>query len=125
MATLMPDDLWQSVTLPLPPSANRYWRSLGRGHVTLSAEAKEYRDQAGWAARAEGMEPYSGNVSIQLDFYFPDKRGDLDNRIKQVLDAMRGHAYEDDKQIVKIVAVRYLDKDNPRLDFTVYKELVL
>jgi len=117
--------IFQSVTLPLPPSANRYWRSLGRGHVTLSAEAKDYREQAGWAARTEGVEPYSGDVSIQLDFYFPNKRGDLDNRIKQAIDSMRGHAYDDDKQIMKIVAVRHTDKDNPRLDFTVYRELTL
>jgi Holliday junction resolvase RusA-like endonuclease len=50
-----------------------------------------------------------------LDFYFPSERGDLDNRIKVMLDALQGLAFENDSQIREIVARRFKDKDRPRV----------
>ena len=96
--------------LPEPPSANRYWRHVGR-HVVLSKDAKAYR-QIVFSAYLTAHRPQriaypSGAVDVRLEWHRGAKRGDLDNRIKQVLDALRGLAYKDDQQIAAITAVRY------------------
>lgn len=107
-----------TITLPPAPSANRYWRNF-RGRMVTSAEARAYKEQAAWIARAAGMEPVTGDVSVTMRVYRAAKRGDLDNSIKVSLDSLIGVAYTDDSQIVRIVAERYDDKANPRVEVEV------
>lgn len=57
-----------------------------------------------------------------MDFYRPAKRGDLDNRIKILLDALEGIAFENDSQIIEIHARRFDDKLNPRVSIVVTSE---
>ena len=90
------------LTLPFPPSANRYWRH-GRGRTYLSKEAKHYRMIV---AGMVNMKPMEGPLKIRIDLYPSNRRRwDLDNRIKQLLDALE-HAgvYKDDSQIIRIDA---------------------
>lgn len=103
------------LTLPTPPSANRYWRTY-RNRVTISDEAKTYKTAVGWMARTAIDEPLTGDVSITLRWFRQAKRGDLDNRTKVMLDALNGIAYSDDSQVAEIHAYRYDDKDNPRME---------
>ena len=113
------------LTLPEPPSSNRYWRYAivrKRPVVLLSAEARAYRK-----AVREGTEPcipwdhfpLMGPVAITLTWYRGRKSGDLDNRIKQVLDALKGIAYGDDAQVAHIWALRKDDKGNARVEVQV------
>jgi crossover junction endodeoxyribonuclease RusA len=99
--------------LPYPPSANIYWRH-NRGRTHRSQEANEYIAQVGWLCVAERIAPIRGNVCLSVDFYRPAKRGDLDNLLKVLIDALRGYAYDDDKQIIELHAGRYDDKNEPR-----------
>ena len=61
-----------TLVLPWPVSANRYWRSfVPRGHqraiVTLSDEAKAYKQEVGWLAKAAGVKsPFQGRVAVSL-----------------------------------------------------------
>ena len=103
------------LTLPTPPSANRYWRTY-RNRVTVSNEAKTYKTAVGWIARTTIDEPLQGDVSVTLRWHRPAKRGDLDNTAKVTLDALNGIAYSDDSQIVELHAYRFDDKDNPRME---------
>lgn len=104
-----------SLVLPYPPSANIYWRNY-RGHVVMSEDARVYKTAVGWQCQALQMAPHTGPVRLTLTFYRPAKRGDLDNGIKVTLDALNGHAYNDDSQIVEIHAYRREDKRNPRVE---------
>jgi Holliday junction resolvase RusA-like endonuclease len=52
------------------------------------------------------MKPLEGPVAVEFTVYRPAKRGDLDNFMKCLLDGMQGTMYKNDKQIVRIVAVR-------------------
>ena len=106
------------ITLPFPVSANRYWRNFN-GRMVISPEARAYKEQAAWLARAAGTEPLSGSVAVTLRVYRPAKRMDLDNAVKILLDSLIGVAYIDDSQIVRIVAERYDDKRNPRVEVEV------
>ncbi len=112
------------LVLPYPISANRYWRSfVPRGHqraiVTLSDEAKAYKQDVGWKVRQAGIRsPIAGRVCVEVELY-PErpqdwarrqrKHGDawdddvrcidLDNANKVLLDALKGFAFDDDKWV--------------------------
>jgi len=106
------------ITLPFPPSANRYWRNVG-GVVMLSKEARVYRKLIASSLLVQGFrkeDSCKGSIWIRLAFYRPRKIGDLDNMLKQPLDAMRGILYQDDGQICEIHAKRFDDKERPRVE---------
>jgi crossover junction endodeoxyribonuclease RusA len=107
-----------TVVLPYPPSANRYWRNW-RGRMVVSKEARDFKAQV--KALAAGTKPLEGDVCVYLDIFRPQKSGDLDNFIKVTLDALKGIAFEDDRQVVYIEASRWDDKKNPRVVATVTK----
>lgn len=107
-----------SITLGYPPSANKYWRNW-KNRTLLSAEGRAYK--AATALKAKKLEPLKGPVCVQLAIYRPRKAGDLDNRIKPVLDALNGYAFEDDDQVTQIIAVRRDDKDSPRVEVQVWE----
>lgn len=91
------------LTLPYPPSANRYWRHLpGRSRPVLSREAKEYREQvAGCVLEARAAKHLPCRLSMDVTAHCPDyRRRDLDNLLKQLQDALQGAGvFADDGQI--------------------------
>lgn len=108
-----------TLTLPLPPSANAYWRHVG-SRVLLSMEARIYRNQCGLVAAAQWKgEPLAGPVRIHADVFMPDRRGDLMNREKQMLDALQGTVILDDSQVWDMRMVRHTDPRNPRVEISV------
>jgi crossover junction endodeoxyribonuclease RusA len=111
---------WQKtrLVLPMPPSANRYWRTF-RNVVVVSEEAKAYKAGVKASAAEQGATLLSGDVAVYIDVYRSRKAGDLDNRIKVALDALKGVAFEDDKQVVEIHARRFDDKNNGRIEITI------
>lgn len=108
------------LSLPYPPSANRYWRNF-KSQIVKSPEARAYQRKVALLSRAQlGREgPLAGDVSVIVSVYRPAKRGDLDNALKVMLDALKGIAYVDDSQIVELVATRRDDKANPRAVVTI------
>ena len=105
--------------LPLPPSANAYWRAV-RGRVLLSRAAREYREWCAVVALRQWKSgPMDGPVRLHADVFMPNKRGDLMNREKQLLDAIQGVVICNDSQVVDMRMVRHTDKDNPRVELTV------
>jgi len=104
--------------LPSPPSANRYWRvpkALGR--PILSREARDYCARVKALAFAQGARsPLTGEVAVSIVWTRERRSGDLDGRLKIVLDALQGAAYVNDSQIVAIDARRQdRDKGEPGL----------
>ena len=50
--------------------------------------------------------------------FYPSMRTDLDNHCKVVLDAMqKAKVITNDNKCVKIVAEKFIDKENPRIEF--------
>ncbi len=110
---LMPPTIVK-LTLPFPPSSNRYWRKTRHGRVYVSDEAKNYRDEIALLTKRCGIA--IGDVSFTAKFYRPRKSGDLDNRIKILLDALQGNCFVDDSQVVEIHAYRFDDREKPRVE---------
>ena len=102
------------LTLDYPPSSNRYWRKTRTGRVYVSEEAISYRDDV--LIKTLKIKPMKGELSLSAKFYRPRKSGDLDNRLKILIDAMQGRCFENDSQIVEIHAFRFDDKISPRVE---------
>jgi crossover junction endodeoxyribonuclease RusA len=101
-----------TLTLPVPPSVNRYW-TYQRGRVYTSDEARAYKQEVALLCRH--VEKLRGAVAMNISVYRPRKAGDLDNYLKVLLDALNGILYEDDSAIVEICCFRYDDAKNPRV----------
>lgn len=88
----------------LPPTVN-HQSTFRRGRFPFkSTKAKEYQVKARVIAMKAmedaGHNVFTGPCTVQIDYYFPDKRRrDCGNHDKVLLDAMNGVVYEDDKQI--------------------------
>ena len=115
------------LTLPLPPSMNAYWRSIARGNhvrVLLSREARNFKEQCRAAALIQATEVIEGDVILEAAFFFKDRRRDLDNAIKPLLDALEGLCYGNDRQIVRLVVSREIDPQRPRVEVDVVSSSV-
>lgn len=133
-----------TLRLPIPPSANRYWRTyMPKGFkapvTTLSAEAKAYKQEVGWLAKAAGIHtPIAGRVSVSFDYYPKrpqdwqkrariDPQGwddgvsalDIDNIFKGLLDALKDVVFEDDKWVREIHAKRMEPDGEARVIVTI------
>lgn len=94
------------LTLPFPPSVNRYWRHPDRGALAgrtlISQEGRRYREDVGARvvlARVPGVG--DSRVRVDVEARMPDRRKrDLDNLPKALFDALT-HAglWHDDGQI--------------------------
>lgn len=73
------------------------------------------------AGQTRGHEVITGPVSVELDFYPPDRRRrDPDNLLKLIQDAMSGLVYDDDHQIRSMRwELRAVDRDNARVEIRV------
>ena len=61
-----------------------------------------------------------GFFEFYIDVYFPSMRSDLDNAMKVCLDCLqRGNAIKNDNRCVKMVAQKFVDKVNPRIEFSI------
>ena len=108
-----------TVTLPYPPSANRYWRHCvinGRVSVYLSGEAKKYKRDIAVIGLSLGCKPLEGRVRFTAKVFRPRKSGDLMNREKVLCDALQQVAYIDDSQITEAHFFLFDDRENPRVE---------
>lgn len=91
-----------TLRLPLPPSVN-HSKHLGR-FSTVATRA--WRTAAGWAIREQmaalGNPPaFAGKVAVSVMFH---DRGDIDNRLKPLLDLLQGClVYLNDRQVKRLL----------------------
>ena len=111
-------------TLPLNPVPASRPRVTRSGHVYYPKRYTAFRKEA------ESVVPVTlrdeqvldGPLLVRVTFrvqrpkktslLFP--RGDTDNYVKAVLDALNGHAYVDDNQVIRLTAVKcWAEPDEP------------
>ncbi len=116
-----------TIRLPEPPSANAYWRSVvikGQVRVLLSAAGRQYKQDvtAAWLQRPakdrRAFDP-SQPLSVSLAWHRGRRSGDLDNRIKSAMDALKGLVFVDDDQIAEIHATRHESPRNAYIAVTI------
>lgn len=110
------------IIIPAEPVPLARARFSGR-HCYQPKRNREYREVVQQAARLamNGAEPLKGEVSAVIKLYRRFKTtarnfGDCDNHLKALLDALNGTAFEDDRQVVRCLVEKHMDKDNPRAE---------
>jgi len=115
-----------TITLPWPPSTNRYWRNVG-GRVLISAHGRQYRQDVARiaaAGRTRGLVPrlpLADRLAVAIVAAPPDRRRrDLDNLLKSLLDAIT-HAgiWLDDNQVDDLRVVRAAPGQGGRVEITI------
>ena len=92
----------------------------------LSSAGRKYKDDARWAMLAQGINrqnPIKGPCIVNATVFFPNKRGDLDNRIKPTLDVIQGFCIPNDKNIIALTFARDVDKEDPRVELEVLEAI--
>jgi len=113
--------------LPMPPSINHYYRSIGRGRVVVSRAGRDYRKVVCALVLAARVQPLGKSLlAVSLKLYVPDRRRrDLDNVLKPVLDALQyAGVYVDDNQIVELRISKELRRGRGGLLVCVDQEMV-
>jgi len=92
--------------LPYPPSVNTYWRAF-RGRMIISRNGRLYRERVAAELKlSDVVKPLMLTCALKLTVavYPPDnRRRDLDNVLKAILDALAyAGVYADDSQVQEI-----------------------
>ncbi len=92
------------LSLPWPPSVNRYWVRTRHGGMCVSARGRKFRNDV--IALMCELKPtmLTGRLKIEIDLYSPTRREpDVDNFNKGIFDSL-AHAkvIENDKQFVEL-----------------------
>lgn len=113
-----------NVKIPWKPHAKQRPRMTKTGHAYTPKATKEAEAAIAEAFLKEvpkGYEPYDGPIMVRLvlsdheveivieehpEHSHRKLKGDIDNYIKTIADALNGVAWVDDKQIEKIIGVK-------------------
>jgi Holliday junction resolvase RusA-like endonuclease len=105
----------------VPSKSNQYQIiKLGsKFSLAKTKSMKEYEEkfflQCGYRNRN-----IQGFFELYADVYFQSNQPDLDNSLKGLLDCLQAcKAIKNDRNCVKIVANKFIDKNNPRIEFTI------
>jgi Holliday junction resolvase RusA-like endonuclease len=81
---------------------------------------RKYEESFIWQCSNYRDANISNPFEFYINVYYPSKRSDLDNSLKVVLDCLqRVKAIKNDNNCCKIVAQKFIDKENPRIEFEI------
>lgn len=60
--------------------------------------------------------------SISKKIKYPTKKPDIDNYLKLVMDALNGYAYQDDSQIIEVIAEKRYAVTYPCIEITIIRK---
>jgi crossover junction endodeoxyribonuclease RusA len=97
-----------NVVLPLPPSTNNLYENVGKRRVTSGKYASWMRDAILTVfAQVTADRRIGGTVEVLIQIA-PETPGDIDNRIKAVLDCLvKSQRVDDDRHVWRVTIERY------------------
>jgi len=113
---------WQTIEGKVPSKSNNYRVFMRNGSYCIgkSDVTKEYEELFYWKASKYRNLQIKGLFEFYCKVYYPSKRSDLDNSLKVQLDCLQYcKAITNDNNCVKIVAEKFIDKENPRVEFKI------
>ncbi len=107
------------VTVPETPLSVNHYKGWKNGKPFVYKKASAFKELVAQCAPLP-YPVFEGDVFVRLDIVRKANRGDVDNFSKLCLDALKGIAYVDDRQVKELhLSIRTVDKHNPRVVFTV------
>lgn len=92
----------------------------GHGSLAKTSAMEEFEKKFYLQCGAYRNRNIQGFFELYADVYFQSNKPDLDNSLKGLLDCLQGcKAIKNDRNCVKIVANKFIDKNNPRIEFTI------
>ena len=104
----------------VPSKSNSYKVITLNGHGSLAKRKtlKDYEKSFYLQCDKYRNKNMDGLFEIRLKVFYENKRPDLDNCLKVVLDCLQEcKAIKNDRDCVKVVAEKFIDKMNPRIEF--------
>ena len=105
-----------------PPSKSNSYRIItinGHGSLAKTDALKKYEKDFYLQCGAYRNKKIKGFFELYIDVYFSSNRPDLDNCLKSTRDCLQTcKAITNDRNCVKIVANKFIDRIRPRLEFT-------
>ena len=90
-----------TLELPIPPSVNHYYGRRGVQNY-LAKSGKVFRHMVATAVNEAGYRGYFGDKRLVIDavLHLPSRAGDIDNRLKPLLDALeKAELFDNDRQV--------------------------
>lgn len=116
----MTEHPWQTIIGQIPSKSNSYKIITIGGHGSLGKTKaltdyeKSFYMQVGQYRNLN----IEGFFELHIRVYFTTMSHDLDNSLKLALDCMQNaRVIKNDNRCVKIIAEKYIDKLNPRIEF--------
>lgn len=106
----------------VPSKANSYRIITIKGHGSLAKTPamRKYEQSFFMQCGRYRDRMITGYFKLELDVYFPTMRQDLDNSLKIVLDCLQScKAIKNDNRCVEIHTRKFIDKKEPRIEFTI------
>lgn len=106
----------------VPSKSNCYKIITLNGHGSLAKgkELKDYEKSFYLQCNLYRNKNIEGLFELTIDVYNESQRADLDNSFKVILDCLQGcNAIKNDRNCIKIVAQKFVDKTNPRVEFII------
>ena len=92
------------------------------GSLAKTTQLKQYERDFAFQCNVYKNKNIDYHFEIEVNVYFKVNRSDLDNSLKCLLDCpQQCNAIKNDNLCVRIVANKYLDPHNPRVEFTIKK----
>lgn len=114
---------WVTVPGQAPSKSNTYKVITINGHGSLGKQKalKDYETSFYWHLPGQYRNlGISGPFELHIRVYFTTLSHDLDNSLKVVLDCLQyTKTIKNDNKCAKIVAEKFVDKDNPRIEFMI------
>lgn len=115
-----------TLTIPNVSTNKLYTNSRTTGKKILTSIARATKEAWAWEAKTQfmGKDPYSKEIEIRIDLYFPDRRRrDADNT-KALFDAMTGILWDDDSLIAAYMTRKHIvPGEEPKIIITLPYEL--
>lgn len=102
--------------VPSKSNGYRVGTIAGRAQLYKTKELRLYEKNFGLQYRRHNK--ILGNFEVEVDVYFRSNKSDLDGMFKVFLDCLQAvDAIDNDRYCMKIVARKFIDKENPRIEF--------
>ena len=112
----------QIIYSQVPSKSNSYKIVTFNGHASLAKQASLKLYEKSFYLQCDKYRNVmiKGLFELEINFYNGSQRQDLDNLLKCTLDCLQAcKAIENDRNCVKITAQKFVDKVNPRIEFSI------